>query len=51
MGKDEITNLIDQKIRQHEIRVGYISGAIGFLFTFGIVHSIWVLKKMIEIRS
>jgi hypothetical protein len=50
MGNDEISKLIDQKIRQHEIRVGYISGIIGFLFTFGMVHSVWILKKMIEIR-
>ena len=50
MGNDEISKLIDQKIRQHELRVGYISGVIGFLFTFGMVHSVWILKKMIEIR-
>jgi hypothetical protein len=51
MGKDEIAKLIDKKIRQHEVRVGYISGVIGFFFTFGIVHAIWILKNMIEIGN
>lgn len=28
----EIAGLIDQKIRAHEVRVGWISGAIGLVF-------------------
>jgi uncharacterized membrane protein len=51
MDKNEIENLIDQKIKSHEIRVGWISGIIGFFFTFGIVHSIWLMKKIIELRG
>lgn len=50
MERHKVEELIDKKIRQHEIRVGYISGVIGTLFTFGIVHSVWLLKKIIEIR-
>lgn len=44
----EIENLIDQKIRDHEIRVGWISGIIGAIFTFGIIHSIWLMKTLIQ---
>jgi hypothetical protein len=35
MNPEEIEKPIDNKIRQHEIRVGWISGVIGALFTFG----------------
>jgi hypothetical protein len=42
---DEIEKLIDQKILSHEIRVGWISGIIGSLFTFGIIHAIWLIKE------
>lgn len=45
MNQKEIENLINQKIRIHEIRVGFISGIIGLFFTFGIIHSIWLLKS------
>lgn len=38
---EEITN---KKIKEHELRVGWISGIIGVLFVFGIVHAIWMLK-------
>lgn len=42
----EIEAIVDRKIRAHELRVGWISGAIGLLFVFGIVHSIWLLKSL-----
>jgi hypothetical protein len=45
MNRDEIETLINDKIRSHEIRVGWISGLIGVLFTFGIMHSIWLIKQ------
>jgi uncharacterized membrane protein len=48
MDKTEIENLIDQKIKSHEIKVGWISGIIGFFFVFGIVHSIWLVKQLIH---
>lgn len=44
MLEKEIETLIDTKIRQHEIRVGIISGIIGALFTFGMIHAVWLLK-------
>jgi hypothetical protein len=47
MNRDEIEKLIDDKIKNHEIRVGWISGIIGALFTFGIIHSIWLIKESI----
>jgi hypothetical protein len=40
--------MIDDAIRDHEIRVGWISGIIGALFTFGIVHAIWLIKIWIH---
>ena len=36
--------IADTKIRDHERRVGWVSGLIGVAFVFGIVHSIWLLK-------
>jgi uncharacterized membrane protein len=48
MEKTEIEKLIDEKIRSHEIRVGWISGIIGMIFTFGIIHSIWLIKTLIQ---
>lgn len=51
MDKDEIQSMIDQSIakaiKNHEIRVGLISGIIGSLFVFGIIHSIWLVKQLI----
>lgn len=48
MNKTEIEKMIDYKIRCHEIRVGIVSGIIGALFVFGIVHSIWLIKQIIN---
>ena len=52
MDKDEVQSMIDQSIakaiRHHEIRVGWISGIIGALFVFGIVHSIWLMKGWVH---
>lgn len=42
---EELEKIVDKKIREHEIRVGWISGLIGILFVFGIVHSIWLVKN------
>jgi len=47
MNLEEIEKLIDKKIRLHEIRVAIISGIVGGLFTFGIIHAIWILKNQI----
>lgn len=47
MNQNQIEKLIDDKIRSHEIRVGIISGIIGALFTFGIIHAVWILKNQI----
>ena len=47
MTPEEIEKLINDKIRSHEIRVGWISGIIGALFVFGIIHSIWLIKHWI----
>lgn len=44
MTEKEIQKMIDDAIKSHEIRVGWISGIIGALFTFGIIHSIWLIK-------
>ena len=38
--------IADAKIRQHELRVGWVSGLIGLAFVSGIVHSIWLLKQL-----
>ena len=38
--------IADAKIKQHELKVGWISGLIGLAFVSGIVHSIWLLKQL-----
>jgi hypothetical protein len=48
MTENQIQQMIDDAIRDHEIRVGWISGIIGALFTFGIVHAIWLIKIWIH---
>lgn len=47
MNEEQIEKLIDNKIRSHEIRVGFVSGVIGALFVFGITHAIWLLKNQV----
>lgn len=47
MDEDEIQKLIDRAIRKHEIRVGWISGILGVLFLFGIMHSIWLMRNWV----
>jgi hypothetical protein len=42
--REEISALIDSKIREHELKVGWVSGLIGVAFVLGIIHSIWLLK-------
>ena len=45
MDKKEIQKMIDysikQEIKNHEVRVGWISGIIGSLFVFGIIHTVF----------
>ena len=51
MDKDEIQSMINESIsaaiKNHEIRVGWISGIIGSLFVFGIIHSIWLIRHWV----
>lgn len=51
MDKDEIQSMINESIaeaiKNHEVRVGIISGIIGSLFVFGIIHSIWLIKHWV----
>lgn len=42
-----ICEVVDKKIKEHEVRVGWISGIIGVFFIFGIVHAIWLIKSWI----
>jgi hypothetical protein len=45
MPPEEISRLIDLKIRQHEIRVAVISGIAGGIAFGGIFHAIYLLSK------
>ena len=51
MDKKEIQKMIDnsikQEIKNHEIRVGWISGIIGSLFVFGIIQTIWLIRHWV----
>jgi hypothetical protein len=46
--QEMIERYVSKEIKNHEIRVGWISGIIGALFVFGIVHSIWLVKNLIQ---
>lgn len=48
MNRSEIEQLIELKIKEHEVKVGWISGIIGLFFVIGIVHSIWLIKNWIN---
>lgn len=41
----ELARLVDRKIREHEIRVGVVSGIIGAAFFLGTFHAIALLKN------
>ena len=45
--EEVICEIVDEKIKEQEIRVGWVSGIIGVLFVFGIIHSIWLIKSWI----
>lgn len=45
MTEEQIENLIDKKICVHEVRVGIVSGILGALFVFGVMHAVWLLKQ------
>ena len=46
MDEERIVKLIDQAIRQHELRVALISGVIGLCLLVGTWHSIWLLNHV-----
>ena len=52
VSRSEVQEMIEQSIstaiKNHEIRVGWISGIIGALFVFGIIHSILLIKNLIR---
>jgi hypothetical protein len=47
MNKEEVQSMINESIKNHEVRVGIISGIIGCLFVFGIIHSIWLIRHWV----
>lgn len=44
MSQDEIQQLIDHAIRDHEIRVAAISGVLGIILLVGTWHAIWLCR-------
>jgi hypothetical protein len=44
MTPEEIEDLINLKIQNHELRVGWVSGIIGATFLFGNLHAFWLVK-------
>jgi hypothetical protein len=43
-----IEQLIDEKIRRHEIRVGIVSGIVGLLFLGAVLLSVLHLYSLIQ---
>jgi len=35
---------IDQKVKNHETKVGWVSGVIGLAILLGIFHAFWILR-------
>lgn len=48
MNKFEIENLIDSKIKTHEVRVGVVSGIIGIVFILGNLHAFWLIRTWMK---
>lgn len=46
MTPEEISDLIDLKVKQHETRVAIVSGLIGGIIIGGIFHAIYLLAIM-----
>ncbi len=44
MTPEEVQQLIDRAIRDHEVRVAAISGAMGALLLVGTWHAIWLCR-------
>lgn len=44
MNQEDIEELINQKIKEHELRVGISSSIIGGLIVMGMFHAIWLLR-------
>lgn len=48
MNKQEIEELINARILEHEVKVALVSGILGTSVLIGIIHSIWILKNNIS---
>lgn len=44
MNEEQVRELIDAAIRDHEIRVAAISGVLGALLLVGTWHAIWICR-------
>lgn len=51
MNQKDIEKLIDDKIKNHEIRVGWISGIIGVVFLLGNFHAFWLIRLWTKTQS
>ncbi len=52
MNKSSLVQMIDRKIRHHEIRVGIISGVIGTLLLSGIITwLVWITITLSTLYS
>lgn len=44
MDEEHVRRLIEDAIRDHEIRVAVMSGVLGVLLLIGTWHAIWILR-------
>lgn len=44
INKYDVEQLIDSKIKSHEVRVGIVSGIIGMVFILGNLHAFWLIR-------
>lgn len=49
MDRQLIEKLVDEKIRQHEIRIGIISGIIGAFIIGGTLYFVYHLYSLIQL--
>ena len=49
MSREEINAIVHQKIMEHELRIGLISGVIGMVFFMALLAYLLFLYKMVAL--
>jgi len=47
MSEDQVREIVAAAIREHELRVAVISGALGTVLLAGSWHAVWLLRSWV----